>query len=121
MPKITIDIDEQNKLLEQTLPWELSLTIGGEEYPTQRPTVAQVGLIARAEQLSNDEGYALLGGLFDPWSPPFRTWDLEQVQGVLAAYLAYLRTRSSKKATAIATTVRTLMAGTEKPRTSSGT
>jgi hypothetical protein len=117
MPEITIDLDEQNELLDRTLPWELSLKVGGTRYVTRRPTVAEVGQLARVEQMNEPQAYELLASLFDDPKPDVRSWSLESIQAAVAAYAAYLRTRVEKKAQAIASVVRAQVAATTTPRT----
>lgn len=103
-------------ILDSILPWELKILLGNRAYETRPLRVADVKGIQAFASLSDDEGFALLGGLFRDPKPDLRAMadageigaaDLVAVAAAVAAYFEALLAKNSE---AIAAQIRTAMA-----------
>jgi hypothetical protein len=89
---INLNIDE---ILQHVLPWQFSVTIGGVEHFTRRPSIGELGAMQAVTGKKIEEIEALLNSLFTV-NPQVR-WDLATAMVFLEGYLEYFRLHSEKK------------------------
>ena len=85
--------------VEGLLPWDLTLTVEGQDYPTRRPTVGEVAQLETvAGMQSNADGMTVVGRiLFAEPRPDLGAWSVESVIGAITAFTSYFNARAEKK------------------------
>jgi hypothetical protein len=90
-------------IIKAALPWELSLTIGDKDYQTRPLRVADVAALGRFDQLSDEEGFALLQNFFVAPGPDLKalsesgTIGAMELTGIAQAVSEYFKASMEKK------------------------
>lgn len=114
-------IAHQARALQALLPWDLVLTLCGQDYPTRPITIEDVGQISKLATMTDDQGYELLEGFFVEPRPPLKALAAEgrihseELLAIPAAIMAYLEERARKNSQTIAEKARAAM-GLQPPR-----
>lgn len=89
------DLDDA---VQQFLPWDFSVTIGGVKYPTRPVTLGEMFAMS---SLGADEGglrSLILGFFACDDKPQIAQWTMDQVQALIAGIQEYAADRAKKNA-----------------------
>jgi hypothetical protein len=88
-------------------PWDLKLTIGGNEWPIRPLQVADLDRLGRLGDFTRDRQNEVVGDLFADPKPAVSAWAPQILSHIVAAVLGYQRGRVLKNCHAVASEVAT--------------
>lgn len=95
-----INVDE---MIQQLLPWELSLSVGGKEYAVRPLTVADMASMQAMQSRSVEEQMKLVASLFDgEEKPDTMSWQPETLAVVMGQIGQYTKDRAEKNSPILA-------------------
>ena len=102
-------VEPLQEAVQRALPWDLTLTLPEGEFKTKAPTVADLALLARGDNVGMEDLHAVLERLFEEPRPDVRAWSGEQIGAVLAAITAYFGEHLRKNSQGLTKRVATLV------------